>query len=116
MGMLETTRCKVFVVAQTIGVIMRELAITQDISPLSEFIAGVDSFLKKVCNTGPLVITKHGKGVAVLLEVGEYETMQAKIELLEDIQHAEKQLEKGFGIEHQTAKAKIIGSPVHVVI
>jgi prevent-host-death family protein len=65
-----------------IGVIMRELAITQDISPLSEFIAGVGSFLKKVCNTGPLVITQHGKGVAVLLEVGEYETMQAKIELL----------------------------------
>jgi len=88
---------------------MRELAITQDISPLSEFIAGVGSFLKTVHNTKrPLVITQHGKGVAVLLEVGEYETMQAKIELLEDIQNAELQLEKGFGIEHETAKAQII--------
>ena len=45
------------------------------------------SFLKQIHNTKrPLIITQHGKGVAVLLDAGEYEAMQEKIELLQDIQ------------------------------
>jgi prevent-host-death family protein len=45
------------------------------------------SFLKQVQETKrPLVITQHGKGAAVLLDVGEFEAMQEKLELLQDIQ------------------------------
>jgi len=59
---------------------MRRLKIRDDIRPMSEFRSGVASLLKQVHDTKrSLVITQHGKGVAVLLDVAEYEAMQDKI-------------------------------------
>ena len=89
---------------------MQRLKIDQDIRPMSEFRTGIASFLKQVHDTKrPLVITQHGKGVAVLLDVAEYESMQEKIELLEDVQTAIAQINEGSGIEHNEAKAVILG-------
>jgi prevent-host-death family protein len=89
---------------------MQRLKIDQDIRPMSEFRTGIASFLKQVHDTKrPLVITQHGKGVAVLLDVAEYEAMQEKIELLEDVQTAIAQLNEGNGVEHSKAKASILG-------
>jgi len=53
-------------------------------------------------------ITQHGKGVAVLLDINEYESMLERVELLEDIQMSENQIEKGNGIEHEKAKAQVL--------
>ena len=90
-------------------VTMRRLVFNQDIRPMSEFRAGVSSFLRQVRDTKrPLVITQYGKGVAVLLDVDEYETILEKVELLEDIQTAESQIEKGKGIDHEKAKAQVL--------
>ena len=87
---------------------MQRLRIDQDIRSMSEFRTGITSFLKQVNDTKrPLVITQHGKGVAVLLDVGEYEAMQEKIELLQDIQTSIAQLERGIGIDHDAAKADV---------
>jgi len=55
-----------------------------------------------------MIITQHGKGVAVLLDVNEYEVMQEKIELLQDIQTSISQLENGEGIENNDAKAMVM--------
>ncbi len=88
---------------------MQRLKIDQDIRPMSEFRTGIASFLKQIHDTKrPLVITQHGKGVAVLLDVGEYEAMQEKIELLQDIQTSIAQLESGTGIDHDAAKAYVL--------
>jgi prevent-host-death family protein len=88
---------------------MRRLRIDQDIKPMSEFRTGIASFLKQVHDTKrPLVITQHGKGVAVLLDVIEYEAMQEKIELLQDIQTSISQLENGAGIDNSDAKKAIL--------
>ena len=88
---------------------MKRLRINEDIRPLSEFRTGIASFLKKVHDTKrPLVITQHGKGVAVLLDVDEYESMQEKIELLQDIQTSISQIEGGHGIKHGDAKAAVL--------
>ena len=88
---------------------MRRMIIEQDIRPMSEFRSGVASFLKQVHDTKrPLVITQHGKGVGVLLDVGEFEAMQEKIELLEDIHTSISQLEAGNGIHHQDAKKAVL--------
>ncbi len=88
---------------------MQRLKIDQDIRPMSEFRTGIASFLKQVHDTKrPLVITQHGKGVAVLLDVAEYEAMQEKIELLEDVQISIAQIDAGAGIEHNKAKASIL--------
>lgn len=89
---------------------MQRLKFDQDIKPMSEFRTGIASFLKQVHDTKrPLVITQHGKGVAVLLDVAEYESMQEKIELLEDVQTSIAQIDSGEGIEHSKAKDIILG-------
>jgi prevent-host-death family protein len=76
---------------------------------MTEFRTGIATFLKQVHDTKrPLIITQHGKGVAVLLDVNEYEVMQEKIELLQDIQTSISQLENGEGIENSDAKAKVM--------
>ncbi|CAQ79152.1 hypothetical protein VSAL_I1467 [Aliivibrio salmonicida LFI1238] len=55
-----------------------------------------------------LVITLRGKGVAVVLDVAEYEAMQEKIELLEEVQQAEAQIASGFGLSNEDARSKIL--------
>ncbi len=88
---------------------MQRLRIDQDIRSMSEFRAGIASFIKQVHDTKrPLVITQHGKGAAVLLDVGEYEDMQEKLELLKDIQISVNQIEDGEGLLHDNAKETIL--------
>ncbi|PID41997.1 MAG: prevent-host-death family protein [Proteobacteria bacterium] len=88
---------------------MQRLRIDQDIKPLSEVRTGIASFIKQVHDTKrPVVITQHGKGVAVLLGVNEYESMQEKIELLTDIQISINQIDNGDGVEHDDAKEIIM--------
>ncbi len=81
---------------------MQRLKIDQDIKPLSEIRTGITNFIKQVHNTKrPLIITQHGKGVAVLIDANEYEAMQEKIELLTDVQTSLNQIEKGQDIDHE---------------
>ena len=88
---------------------MQNLKIDQDIRPMSEVRNGMASFIKQVHDTKrPLIITQHGKGVAVLIDAREYEAMQEKIELLSDIQTSLKQLDNGAGVSHKEAKNKVL--------
>jgi len=88
---------------------MQRLKIDQDIRPLSEVRTGIANFIKQVHDTKrPVIITQHGKGVAVLLDAHEYEAMQEKLELLTDVQISLNQLESGQGINHGDAKEKVL--------
>ena len=88
---------------------MQRLKIDQDIKPLSEVRTGIATFIKQVHNTKrPVIITQHGKSVAVLLGAHEYEAMQEKIELLTEVQTSIDQLENGTGVEHNNAKETIL--------
>ncbi len=88
---------------------MQRLRVDQDIRSMSEFRTGIASFLKQVHDTKrPLIITQHGKGAAVLLDVGEYEAMQEKLELLQDIQTSISQIESGEGVSHEDAREMIL--------
>ena len=88
---------------------MKRFRVNEDIRPMSEFRIGIASFLKQIRDTKrPLIITQHGKGVAVLLDASEYEAMQEKIELLQDIQTSLGQIEAGQGINHEYAKATVL--------
>ena len=83
---------------------MQRLQINQDIKPLSEIRTGIANFIKQVHDTKrPLIITQHGKGVAVLIDAHEFESMQEKIELLTDVQISLSQIENGQGIDHEDA-------------
>ena len=88
---------------------MKRPRINEDIRPMSEFRTGISSFLKQIHDTKrPLIITQHGKGVAVLLDAGEYEAMQEKIEMLQDIQTSIGQIEAGQGIKHEDARKQVM--------
>ena len=88
---------------------MVRLRLDQDIQPLSEFRSRVASYIRQINETRrPLVITQHGKGVAVLLDVAEYEAMQEKIELLEELRTAEAQLTSGAGVSNEDARSSLL--------
>jgi antitoxin YefM len=88
---------------------MQRLKISEDIRSLSEVRTGIANFIKQVHDTKrPLIITQHGKGVAVLLDAREYEAMQEKLELLSDVQISLNQLENGEGVSHEDAKESVL--------
>ena len=88
---------------------MQRIKIEQDIKPLSEVRTSIATFIKQVHDTKrPVIITQHGKGVAVLLDVQEYEAMQEKIDLLTEIQTSMNELKTGSGLSHSQAKEKVL--------
>ncbi|MEW5950240.1 MAG: type II toxin-antitoxin system Phd/YefM family antitoxin [Thermodesulfobacteriota bacterium] len=88
---------------------MQRIKIDQDIKPLSEVRIGIANYIKQVRDTKrPVIITQHGKGVAVLLDVSEYENMQERLELLTDVQTSLSQLADGKGIAHEEARNKVM--------
>lgn len=83
---------------------MQRLRINEDIRPLSEVRTGMANFIKQVQKTKrPLVITQHGKGVAVLVDAHEFEAMQEKMDLLMDVQISLQQIDNGLGLEQAEA-------------
>ena len=83
---------------------MQRLKVNEDIRPLSEVRTGIANFIKQIQDTKrPLVITQHGKGVAVLVDANEFEAMQEKIELLMDVQTSLQQIDNGQSLKHTEA-------------
>ena len=48
------------------------------------------------------------RGVAVLMDVHEFESMQERLEILEDIYRAEEQLAAGGGVPREEARARVL--------
>ncbi len=88
---------------------MQPLKLDEDIRPLSEFRAGVASFVKQVNDTGrPLVLTQRGRGVAVVVDIREFEAMRERLALFEDIAIAQGQVTAGQVVPHEEAKARVL--------
>jgi len=88
---------------------MQRIQLQEDIQPLSEFRSKVSFYLEKVNkNKRPLVITQNGKSAAILIGVSEYDSLIEKIEILEDVKLAEKQISDGFGLSHSTVKKRLL--------
>ena len=88
---------------------MVKIRFSEDIRPLSEFRANTAAFIDQVQSTRrPIVLTQHGRGAAVLLDVGEYERLVERAEVLEDIRVAEEQIARGEGVEHEDAKQQVL--------
>lgn len=82
---------------------------TEDVRPLSEFRAKAASFVQQVQGTKrPVILTVHGRSAAVLLDVGEYETLLDQLELLRDVRTAEGQLKSGRAVSHSKAREKVM--------
>ena len=88
---------------------MERIKVTDDIRSLSNFRAEAASCIKHIRNTKrPMIITQRGKGVAVLLDINEYEALQEKIDVLQDIYKAERQIESGKTVSQVKAKENIL--------
>lgn len=83
---------------------MKRIHLDKDIQPLSAFRANAASIIQKAKNDHrPVVITQHGKGSAVLLDVSDYENMVDTIELLQEVNRARQELDQGKGVPHLQA-------------
>jgi len=90
---------------------MQPINLKEDVQSLSEFRSRVSSYIQQVTETKrPLLITQHGKGVAILTDVEEFENLKRRLELLEDLYKAETQINEGRGITHKDAKAMVMKS------
>lgn len=90
---------------------MSRFHVDEDIRPLSEFRAGVATFVKQISETRrPMVLTQRGRGVAVLVDVREYERMQERLEVLEEVYRAEEQIAAGEGVAHDEARARVLAT------
>jgi len=88
---------------------MERIRVTDDIRSLSNFRAEATTCIKHVHNTKrPMIITQRGKGVAVLLDINEYEALQDKIDVLQDVYRAERQIKSGETVSHVKAKENIL--------
>lgn len=81
---------------------MAQIQLDQDIRSLSDFRANAAAFIEQVkSQKRPLVITQHGKSSAVLIDVEDYQKMLDKIQLLEELSTARKEINNGEGTSHK---------------
>jgi len=80
---------------------MSQIKLDQDIRSLSDFRANAASYIERVkTKHRPLVLTQHGKSSAVLIDVEDYQKLLDKVQLLEELSTARKELDNGEGLTH----------------
>lgn len=82
--------------------------LSRDIRPLTEFRANAAGFIDQVRLTKkPVVLTQHGRGTAVLLDVESFEKLLDEIELLRDVLTAEEQVAARQDGPHLRVEARL---------
>ena len=80
----------------------------RDIQPVSEFRKKSADFIERIKdNKRPIVLTQHGKSAAVLLDVREYQKMIDKIDLVDELLEAERQILNDDVHSNEEAKNQI---------
>lgn len=81
---------------------MLQIQLDQDIRSLSDFRANAASYIERVkSERRPLVLTQHGKSSAVVIDVEDYQKLLDKIQLLEELSSARKELDNGEGVNQE---------------
>jgi len=84
------------------------IELDQDIQPLSEFRKHAADFINRIkSEKRSIVLTQHGKSAAVLVDVSEYQRMIDKIDLMEELIEAERQIARGEVVSNKEAKKQI---------
>jgi antitoxin YefM len=87
---------------------MAALRPSTDVLPVTEFRANTSSMLTRLQATKrPVVLTQHGRGAAVVMDVSVYEGMLDEIAILRDIRIAEDQIARGEVIPHDEVVARL---------
>jgi antitoxin YefM len=87
---------------------MKPIRLDQDVRPLSEFRAGMSAFIQQVAETRrPLLLTQNGRGVAVLLDVREFEDLQERLDVLLDFVKGQDDIIAGRVIPREQVMAEL---------
>ena len=87
---------------------MAALRPSTDVLPVTEFRANTSTMLSRMqASKRPVVLTQHGRGAAVVMDVSVYEDMLDEIAILRDIRIAEDQIARGEGIPHEQVVARL---------
>jgi len=87
---------------------MAALRPSTDVLPVTEFRANTSSMLTRLQATKrPVVLTQHGRGAAVVMDVSVYEDMLDEIAILRDIRIAEDQIARGEVTPHDEVVARL---------
>ncbi|MFU8891796.1 MAG: type II toxin-antitoxin system Phd/YefM family antitoxin [Anaerosomatales bacterium] len=79
-----------------------------DVLPVTEFRANTSAMLTRMhANRRPVILTQHGRGTAVVMDVEVYEGLLDEMELLRDLHIAEGQIARGEGILHEQVVAEL---------
>ncbi len=81
---------------------MSSIRPSTDVLPVTEFRANTSAMLTRMhANRRPVILTQHGRGTAVVMDVDVYERLLDEMELLRDLHIAEGQIARGEGIPHE---------------
>ncbi len=70
--------------------------LTEDIVPVGEFKRLTARYLRQVSEQSrPVVITQNGRAAAVVVSPANYDALQRRIQLLEDLARSEQDIEAG---------------------
>lgn len=79
-----------------------------DIQPVSDFRAHTSAVLQKLRDTRrPVVLTQHGRGAAVLLDVGTYQDLMDELDELRDVHRGLADVAAGRTVTHEDAAARV---------
>jgi len=80
-----------------------------DIQPVTDFRANASSMLDQVKATQrPLILTRRGRGAAVLLDIGAYQALMDELETLRDVQLAMADVAAGRVRDHADVRERLL--------
>lgn len=92
---------------------MARLKLSEDLRPLSDLKTQTSEVIKQAQESGrPVVLTRHGRGVAVVLSIAAFEDLQSSAERLQlqrAVEEAEQDILEGRWIEHAEVMEKLKG-------
>lgn len=81
---------------------VQRLKPTRDVQPVSEFRANAAKFIEQVRETRvPVILTQHGRGAAVLMDIESYEDLLDELELRRAIETSDAEIREGRGVAHE---------------
>jgi antitoxin YefM len=90
---------------------MARVKLNEDLRPLSDLETQMPEVLQQARSTGrPVVLTREGRGVAVLLSVEAFEDLQVsseRLELQRAVEEAERDIAEGNWVENSTVMEKL---------
>ena len=90
---------------------MKHIRVRDDVIPLTELKTHTSEVVRRLEESGrPVLLTRNGRGVAVLLSVDAYDDYQVATEqdaLRRAIEAAERQVSAGQDVAHEVAEARM---------